>query len=245
MAPAETLARFRRHVSQLTGVVSQLERIKSEQVLDFTFLARHSFSPRPDVVDASRTRLIADSYGKGCTAEQGEASALMKAIERHCRIFRGDEARTRRRFVDFPAGEAILPDDILLFGDAQHERRADGASHAGAAGSPAFDPTAEIEWSPVWSLRDERFKYLPTGLLYFFHGAADGGQFNPGSSGCAAGNTLEEAVLHGFLELVEHDAHAIWWYDAPRSTSTGLATGTFWICTRSSQPWDAASGSWT
>ena len=34
---------------------------------------------------------------------------------------------------------------------------------------PPFDPSAEIEWSPVWSLRDERFKYLPTSLLYFFY----------------------------------------------------------------------------
>ena len=32
-----------------------------------------------------------------------------------------------------------------------------------------FDPSAKIEWSPVWSLRDERFKYLPTSLLYFFY----------------------------------------------------------------------------
>ena len=28
--------------------------------------------------------------------------------------------------------------------------------------------SAEIEWSPVWSLRDGRFKYLPTSLLVFF-----------------------------------------------------------------------------
>ena len=36
---------------------------------------------------------------------------------------------------------------------------------------PPFDPSAEIEWSPVWSLRDERFKYLPTSMLYFFYKA--------------------------------------------------------------------------
>jgi oxazoline/thiazoline synthase len=212
-APAETLARFRKHVSQLTGVVSQLERIESEQALDFTFLARHSFSPRPDVVDAPRVRLIGDSYGKGSTAEQGEASALMKAVERYCGIFQGDEIRKTGTFVDFPAGDAIVPNDILLFSDAQHGRGSHGESHVALAGPPAFDPTAEIEWSPVWSLRDERFKYLPTGLLYFFHDAAGGRQFNPDSSGCAAGNALEEAVLQGFLELVERDAHAIWWYN--------------------------------
>ena len=74
-----------------------------------------------------------------------------------------------------------------------------------------FDRSAEIEWSPVWSLRDERFKYLPTSLLYFFYRGP--GQINADSNGCAAGNTLEEAIVQGFLELVERDAYAIWWYN--------------------------------
>jgi ribosomal protein S12 methylthiotransferase accessory factor len=74
---------------------------------------------------------------------------------------------------------------------------------------PPFDPSAKIEWSPVWSLRDECFKYLPTGLLYFFYGVG----YQADSNGCAAGNTLEEAIVQGFLELVERDAYAIWWYN--------------------------------
>ena len=37
--------------------------------------------------------------------------------------------------------------------------------------------------------------------------------FHAGSNGCAAGNTPEEAILQGFLELVERDACAIWWYN--------------------------------
>jgi ribosomal protein S12 methylthiotransferase accessory factor len=41
-------------------------------------------------------RLIGDSYGKGSTVEQGEASALMQAIERYCGIFQGDEIRMTR-----------------------------------------------------------------------------------------------------------------------------------------------------
>ena len=201
--PAETVANFRKHVSPLTGVVSQLERIKSEQPLEFTFHARHGFSPRPEAVTALQVQVVGDSYGKGSTADQAEASALMKAVERRCGIFQGDEIRTTRRFADFPEGDAIPPDAILLESDAQHGRGVDRAS----------DPSAEMEWSPVWSLRDERFKHVPTGLLYFFHDAAGSHQFNAYSSGCAAGNTLEEAILQGFLELVERDAYAIWWYN--------------------------------
>ena len=57
-------------------------------------------------------------------------------------------------------------------------------------------------------MRDQRFKYLPTGLLYFFYE-----DFHTDSNGCAAGNTREEAIVQGFLELVERDAYAIWWYN--------------------------------
>jgi len=76
-----------------------------------------------------------------------------------------------------------------------------------------FDRSTKIEWSPVWSLRDERFKYLPTSLLYFFYRGLAGYHFHADSNGCAAGNTREEAIVQGFLELVERDAYAIWWYN--------------------------------
>ena len=222
MAPAETVARFRKHVSPLTGVVSQLQRIKSEQPLDASFLARHNFSPRPETVEALQSGLSGDSYGKGSTAEQGEASALMEAIERYSGIFQGDEIRTIRRFVDFPAGDAIHPNDVLLLSDAQYEHDT-GSASCSAEGKPRrFDSSIETEWSPVWSLRDERFKYLPTGLLYFFHEGPGTNQISADSNGCAAGNTLEEAIIQGFLELVERDAYAIWWYNRSKRVEIDL-----------------------
>jgi bacteriocin biosynthesis cyclodehydratase domain-containing protein len=222
IAPAETVARYRKHVSPLTGVVSRLERIKTDQPLDASYVAKHNFSPRSETVDALQTGLSGDSYGKGSTAEQGEASALMEAIERYCGMFQGDEIRTTRRFVDFPAGDAILPNDVLLYSDAQYDRNANGGS-CGEDGAPQqFDPSAETEWSPVWSLRDERFKYLPSGLLYFFHDSPGNNRISADSNGCAAGNTLEEAILQGFLELVERDAYAIWWYNRLRFPEVDL-----------------------
>jgi bacteriocin biosynthesis cyclodehydratase domain-containing protein len=215
--PVETLARFRKHVSPLTGVVSRLERINREQPLDSSFIARHSFSPRAETVDALQAGLNGESCGKGSTAEQGEASALMKAIERYSGIFRGDEIRTTRRFADFAAGEAVAPNDVWLFSDTQYEHGTDGASVP-----PRFDPLSEMEWSPVWSLRDERFAHLPTGLLYFFHAGPGGLATVAGSNGCAAGNTFEEAIIQGFLELVERDACAIWWYNRSRRQEIDL-----------------------
>jgi bacteriocin biosynthesis cyclodehydratase domain-containing protein len=230
MTPAETVARYRKHVSPLTGVVSHLERIKSDQPLDASFVARHNFSPCPETIDALQAGLSGDSYGKGSIAEQGEASALMEAIERYCGIYQGDEIRVARRFTDFSAGEAIHPEEIIHFSDAQYEESAQGCcSNDGAP--PRFDPSLEMEWSPVWSLRDERFKYAPTGLLYFFHNSDCGGQLSADSNGCAAGNTIEEAILQGFLELVERDAYAIWWYNKLRAPGIDLdKLGDSYVC---------------
>ena len=133
---------------------------------------RRTIFPRPPpTVDELREGLSGGSFGKGSTAEQGEASALMEAMERYSGIFQGDEIRVTRRFTDFPPGDAIAPNDVMLFSDAQFAR--DPASitdpiEARTMPDP-FDPSAKIEWSPVWSLRDQRFRYLPTSLLYFFY----------------------------------------------------------------------------
>jgi oxazoline/thiazoline synthase len=210
-----TVERFRKHVSPLTGVVSRLEPIKADLPLNTNYFATHNFSWRPGNVDELRAGVGGGSFGKGSTAEQGEASALMEAIERYSGVFQGDEIRGRRRFADFRPGEAIHPDEVLLFSEAQYGHPPNVGAFDHAQGVPArFDVAAQIEWSPVWSLRDRTFRYLPTALLYFFHREkATGYRFHADSNGCAAGNTLEEAIVQGFLELVERDAYAIWWYN--------------------------------
>jgi oxazoline/thiazoline synthase len=225
VSSAGTVARFRKHVSPLTGVVSRLERIQADLPLNTNYLATHNFAAPAETVNELRAGLNGGSFGKGSTAEQGEASALMEAIERYSGIYQGDEIRVTRRFTDFPPGDAILPNDVLLFSDAQYRRGQSPAADQDETPTPApFDPSADIEWSPVWSLRDERFKYLPTSLLYFFYrGGSDVGHIHADSNGCAAGNTLEEAIVQGFLELVERDSYAIWWYNRLRRVEVDLA----------------------
>ncbi|MGB6653048.1 MAG: TOMM precursor leader peptide-binding protein [Xanthobacteraceae bacterium] len=219
-----TVARFKKLVSPLTGVVSRLERIEVDLPLNTNYYAAHNFSGPAETVNELRAGLSGGSFGKGSTAEQGEASALMEAIERYSGIFQGDEIRVTRQLADFPAGDAIPPNDVMLFSDAQLRR--DQASMFAQDVTPTsapFVPSAEVEWSPVWSLRDGRFKYLPTSLLYFFYRSDSGGSEIPAdSNGCAAGNTLEEAIVQGFLELVERDSYAIWWYNRSRRPEVDL-----------------------
>jgi len=218
-----TVARFRKHVSPLTGVVTRLERIEADLPMNTNFFAQHNFSAPAQNVNELRAGLSGGSFGKGSTAEQGEASALMESIERYSGIFQGDEIRMKRRFTDFPAGDAVVPNDILLFSDEQYRTRElpTNDSHDTQPAPDPFDPSANIEWSPAWSLRDKRFKYIPTSLLYFFYSGP--AAFHADSNGCAAGNTREEAIVQGFLELVERDAYAIWWYNRTRQPEVDLS----------------------
>jgi oxazoline/thiazoline synthase len=204
-----TVARYRKHVSPLTGVVKKLERIEANLPLNTNYFAQHNFSAPAHSLDQLRSGLQGGSFGKGSTAEQAEASALMEAIERYSGIYQGDEIRISRRFTDFAPGEAIMPNDVQHFSEEQFRTRfghAHSDSHQPVP--PPLDLAEKIDWTPVWSLRDQCFRYLPTGLEYFFYYDA-----HTDSNGCAAGNTLEEAIVQGFLELVERDAYAIWWYN--------------------------------
>ncbi|MBR0712788.1 TOMM precursor leader peptide-binding protein [Bradyrhizobium liaoningense] len=203
-----TVSRFRKHVSPLTGVVTRLERIEADLPMNTNYFAQHNFSAPAHSIDQLRSGLSGGSFGKGSTAEQGEASALMESIERYSGIFQGDEIRTTRRFADFAPGDALLPNDVQFFSENQFKTRFLQQPDDSHPVPEPFDPAARTEWSPVWSLRDKRFKYLPTGLLYFFYGG-----FHTDSNGCAAGNTRDEAIVQGFLELVERDSYAIWWYN--------------------------------
>ncbi|KJC37726.1 TOMM precursor leader peptide-binding protein [Bradyrhizobium sp. LTSP857] len=212
-----TVSRFRKHVSPLTGVVTRLERIDADLPMNTNYFAQHNFSAPAHSIDQLRSGLSGGSYGKGSTAEQGEASALMESIERYSGIFQGDEIRTTRRFGDFAPGDALLPNDVQLFSETQFKNRFLQQPDDSHPVPEPFDASAKSEWSPVTSLRDKRFKYLPTGLLYFFYGG-----FHTDSNGCAAGNTRDEAIVQGFLELIERDAYAIWWYNRVQRAAIDL-----------------------
>ena len=217
VASRTTVQRYRKHVSPLTGVVSKLERIEADLPLNTNFFAQHNFSAPAMNVDQLRHGLSGGSFGKGSTGEQAEASALMEAIERYSGIFQGDEIRITKRFTDFAEGEAILSNDVQLFSETQFRTRHEPGPPGSHQVPEPIDPTAKIEWSPAWSLRDHKFRYLPTGMMYFFYRGD-----HTDSNGCAAGNTREEAIVQGFLELVERDAYAIWWYNRLRRSEVDL-----------------------
>ncbi|GEA82505.1 TOMM precursor leader peptide-binding protein [Cellulomonas uda] len=75
-----------------------------------------------------------------------------------------------------------------------------------------FSASAVIPWVWGWSLRDERPVLVPRRLSHYSSGAEHDNFVLTTSNGCATGSSLEEAVLHGLLELVERDAFLVGWY---------------------------------
>ena len=229
VTPEETLATYRHLISPVSGVVTWLTRTTAEaDPWLHVYWAGNNFALRSRTLGTLRRSLRSKSAGKGSSREQSQASALCEAIERYSGAFHGDEIRCQKRYVEFVAAgdsAAIRPNDVQLFS----ERQLDNAERINAEGHPyntvppRLDPGAELNWSPVWSLSEERHRYLPTSMLYSMpaeqRGSAD---FIADSNGCAAGNTLEEAILQGFFELVERDAFAIWWYNRLRLPGVDL-----------------------
>ena len=226
--PEVTLAKYRHLVSPISGVVSWLRRTTAE---DDSWLhvywAGSNLGMRTRSLSSLRRSLRSKSAGKGSTREQSEVSALCEAVERYSGAFHGDEIRVRRRFAEFAQGEAIHPNDVQLFSEGQ----LDNATSINAKGHPynivppRLDPDAESDWTPVWSLTRHRHRYLPTTVLYGMSAEQRGpGDLIADSSGCAAGNTLEEAILQGFYELAERDAFAIWWYNRMQVPAVDLAS---------------------
>ena len=218
--PEETLARYRHLVSPVSGVVTWLSRTTDDaDPWLHVHWAGSNLALRTRKLSSLRRSLRSKSAGKGSTRQQSEASALCEAVERYSSAFHGDEIRIRRRYADFAQAEAsgaIHPNDVQLFSDRQLDQaeRINARGHPYNVVPPRLDPNAKIDWSPVWSLTHDCQRYLPTSILYGMtpeqRGCSD---LVADSNGCAAGNTLEEAILQGFFELVERDAFAIWWYN--------------------------------
>jgi len=228
-SPAETFRRFAYHISPITGVVSALKRTTMEDGADgllHAYMTDHNTVHMVEDLYFLRESLRSRSGGKGKTDIQAKTSTLCEAIERYAGLFQGDEARVSATLTAL-GDEAYHPNDLLQISPAQFAQREQwNATHGQFHWIPEpFDASAEIEWSPVWSLTHQATRYVPTAFCYYGYGWQHNIRFiRADSNGCAAGNSREEAILQGFLELVERDAVALWWYNRLKKPAVALSS---------------------
>ena len=217
--PEATFEKYKHNISEFTGVIAKLTNNTNGNKGPLNvYFSGHNLALNPTHIAVGKNSLRNLSAGKGMTDIQAKVSSLAEALERYSGIFRGDEYRITSTYKKL-GKQAIHPNDCMNYSESQYKNRTalnDRGLLFHTVPLP-FDEDVEIEWSPIWSLSKKEWKYLPSSYCYFGYRYQyeDGRDFFAwgDSNGFASGNTIEEAILHGFFELVERDAVAIWWYN--------------------------------
>lgn len=220
--PEETLVRLKSLVSPITGIISDPKRISSRFPV---YLVKQTY-PIAEKYRFLQALSREGAAGKGMTDTQAKVSCIAEAVERYSSGFRGNESRITASYSEV-ADRAIHPNSLLHFSDAQFkQQQAWNQLHSPHIWIPiVFDETAPIEWTSCWSLTQQVPRLVPTAYCYLNYFLPQEHQFVVAdSNGCAAGNTLEEAVLQGFLELVERDAVALWWFNRVQRPAIAIET---------------------
>ncbi|MFD7064368.1 TOMM precursor leader peptide-binding protein [Streptomyces sp. NPDC059906] len=223
-------------VNPVTGVVKEIRQAPGCPDFVTSYVSGHNLAMGSATLAGLRSGLRALSGGKGLTETEARVSALCEAVERYSGTRHGDEPVVRDSYRGLgPA--AVHPNDCQLYADRQYAQRERwNATHSRFQHvSAPFDETRVTDWTPVWSLTHHTQRLLPTSMLYFAGtstgtGAGTGTELGAGegdglwadSNGNAAGSSPEDALLQGFLELVERDAVALWWYNRTRQPSVDL-----------------------
>ncbi len=216
----DVLRQLKPLVSPITGIVPDLMDISASPDMP-VYAAVQFIAGR---VDPRQNRTIGKpngAAGKGATKEEAQVSCLAEAVERYSCGHTGAEPSRRAKLEDL-GDTACHPHHLLNYSPTQYENRLqlneDCDSFAWVA--EPFNENNAIEWTPAWSHKHDKVRWLPTRYCYFNYSdpALDANETQNAfcradSNGCASGAILEEAVLQGALELVERDSVALWWYN--------------------------------
>lgn len=125
--------------------------------------------------------------GKGTSSEEAEGSAVMEAVERASAAVRHDLVSWLSLGEVEREGDRVAPRELILpeGGDSTDRR---------------------LAWVRGWDLSTHAPVHLPADAVFYPGGWNERPILRSTSNGLAAGNTLEEAVLHGLCEVIERDA---------------------------------------
>ncbi|MGW5453082.1 TOMM precursor leader peptide-binding protein [Nocardia sp. NPDC003979] len=155
-----------------------------------------------------------NGFGRTRSYRRAELVAILEALERLGGTRPGGKRTVVTAAYSDVADRAVNPETLGLHSKAAY-------STPGFRFRP-FTPSAVCHWVWGYSLtRDEPILVPETLAYYRLHQHTDEqrGFCYDLSNGCALGSSIEEAVLHGILEIIERDAFLMTWYSrlaAPR-----------------------------
>lgn len=137
------------------------------------------------------SRGLSVQQGKGLSEDAAMASGLMESVE----SFAAEQCAPEPMWLAPGAEEGMLVPPANLL-------RADLPGDSRLAWVPAFDLLADVPaLVPEEMVRFDVSLPRPVAAAWFWST----------TNGLAAGNSLEEALVHAVCELIERDAEALWW----------------------------------
>ncbi len=227
VASEDTIALCQHHVSPITGVVQTLEPAFSDKGSPVcNYRSGHNVALKSRTLLWLNHHARRENVGKGKTWSQAKAGALCESLERYSCTCQGDEPYIISSLKEL-GDKGIHPNACMNYSEKQYqdrERINQDCTKFYFMVPVLFDESLEMHWTPVYSLTRHTFKYLPSCFCYTQYPAEDELRLfcYPDTNGNAAGNSTEEAILHGFLELVERDSVALWWYNMLRKPAVDL-----------------------
>jgi len=145
------------------------------------------------------------AIGRARSYADSRVIAVLEGLERYAGMHRGGRrAPVRAAYADI-ADRAVYPPRLGTHPASSYAR--DGFPYR------AFAPDTVVDWVWAYSFRDGDRVLIPERTAFW--GPRHDGEvsfFYDTSNGCALGNSVEEAILHGLREVAERDSFLLAWY---------------------------------
>lgn len=182
----------------LENTKDQIKKIGVTRIADITNLDRLGIPIFSAIRPSAAPGAISIYSGKGSTEQRARISAIMESFERCLAERPGVNANISGNISAPSLVESYLnarekhtvldPGDLLL--------------------SQPYNPSSLLEWIGAYDLLNKEEVFVSANAV--FHPYDGPGQcqklFLSNTNGLASGNVLEEAILHGLLEVIERDA---------------------------------------
>lgn len=185
----------------LENINGVLDKIGVTRIADITDLDRVGIPVLSAIRPSAATGAISIYSGKGADETQARISAIMESVERCC-------AEQPHINVDLENEEK----NPIIIDTFEHlSQKVNTIYPPDLLPAEVVMKNTRLEWMAGYDLISRENILVPSNAAFHPYNPSNGALqiFRSNTNGLAAGNTMEEAVLHGLLEVIERDALSI------------------------------------
>jgi len=189
-------------ITTLENTKDEIKRIGVTRIADITNLDRLGIPIFSAIRPSAAKGAISIYSGKGSTEQRARISAIMESFERCLAERPGLNANI--------AGGISAPSLVESYADAVKDCTVLDPAKL-ILPQPPYFPQSLLEWVGAYDLMNKEEVFVSANSVYHPYDSPGRCQklFLSNTNGLASGNIIEEAILHGLLEVIERDAISI------------------------------------